>query len=165
MSEICEPPSILLAIYLNDHLAAATGARELARRAATRNRASEYGPFLELLAREIEEDRESLLAIMDALEVKTDPLKVAVGWGAEKLGRLKLNGRLLGYSPLSRLVELETLQLGVHGKLGLWRALAKLELEPLAAAGVALPGLIGRAERQLDELELHRQRAAAEALG
>jgi hypothetical protein len=155
---------MLLGIYLNDHLAGATGGRELARRAATNNRTSDYGPFLERLAQEISEDRESLLAIMRALGVRTDPLKVIVGWGAEKVGRLKLNGRLLGYSPLSRLVELEGLAIGVFAKLLLWRSLEQLEPERLSSAGPALSDLIERAERQLDGLELHRKRAMTEVL-
>lgn len=155
---------MLLAIYLNDHLAAATGGRELARRAAASNRSSDYGPFLERLADEIEEDRESLLSIMRALDVKVDPVKVIVGWGAEKVGRLKLNGRLLGYSPLSRLIELEALGAGIYAKLSLWRSLAQLESGRIAESGVTLLNLVARAERQLDELELHRQRAATEVL-
>jgi hypothetical protein len=155
---------MLLAIYLNDHLAAATGARDLARRSASSNRGSEYGPFLERLAREIAEDRESLLGIMRALKVKVDPLKVLAGWGAEKVGRLKLNGRLLGYSPLSRLVELETLSLGVNGKLALWRSLQQLEPPLLGNADELLAELVDRAQRQLEELELHRRRACTEAL-
>jgi hypothetical protein len=52
-------------------------------------------------------------------------VKVLLGWGAEKAGRLKLNGELLGYSPLSRLEELEALSLGVEGKLALWTALRR----------------------------------------
>ena len=155
---------MLLGIYLNDHLAAATGARDLARRAASSNRGSEYGPFLERLAEEITEDRESLVVIMRALKVKVDPLKVFVGWGAEKVGRLKLNGRLVGYSPLSRLVELETLALGVHGKLALWRSLQQLEPTLLGTADDLLAELMDRAQRQVEELELYRQRACAEAL-
>ena len=110
-----------LAIYLNDHLAGATVGLELARRSAGSNRGSPYGPFLDKLAGEIHEDRESLLEIMRSLQVGVDQVKVSAGWAAEKLGRLKLNGQLLGYSPLSRLVELEALTLGVTGKLGLWR--------------------------------------------
>ena len=155
---------MLLAIYLNDHLAAATGARDLARRATSSNRGSEYGPFLERLAGEIAEDRESLIAIMRTLKVRVDPLKVLVGWGAEKVGRLKLNGRLLGYSPLSRVVELETLYLGVHGKLALWRSLQRLEPTLVGMPDGLLAELVDRAQRQLEELELHRQRACAEAL-
>jgi hypothetical protein len=155
---------MLLAIYLNDHLAGATVARELARRAAASNRDSEYGPFLERLAGEIAEDRESLVAIMRTLKVKVDPLKVLAGWGMEKVGRLKFNGCLLGYSPLSRVVELETLALGVHGKLALWRSLQQLQPVLPGAADRGLPELVDRAQRQLEELELHRLRACAQAL-
>jgi hypothetical protein len=150
---------------LNDHLAGATAARELARRAASSNRGSDYGRFLDRLAAEIGEDRDTLLAIMTALGTSIDQLKVLGGWGAEKLGRLKLNGRLLGYSPLSRLVELEALALGVRGKLGLWRALELLQPQRSALHGFELAQLIGRAERQLDELESYRLQAAAEAFG
>ena len=157
--------AVLLAIYLNDHLAAATGARELARRAAASNRGSSYGDFLDQLATEIEEDRRSLIEIMRALDVRVDALKTLGGWGAEKLGRLKLNGRLLSYSPLSRVVELEVLTVGVHGKLGLWRALQRIEPERPALASADLPALIGRAERQLERLEDQRLRAVSEALG
>ena len=38
-----------------------------------------------------------------------DKLKNVAAWGLEKVGRLKLNGELTGYSPLSRMVELEGL--------------------------------------------------------
>jgi hypothetical protein len=155
---------VLLSIYLNDHLAAATGGRELARRVAASNRSSDYGPFLERLAEEIEEDRESLLLIMRTLDVKVDPLKLIVGWGAEKVARLKLNGRLFGYSPLSRLIELETLGAGLYAKLALWRSLEQLESDRIAGAGITLSDLVARVERQLDELELHRARAVIEAI-
>ena len=155
---------MLLAIYLNDHLAGATVGRDLAKRAAGRNRNSDYGPFLERLAREVAEDRESLVAIMRALDVKIDPLKAIASWGVEKVGRLKLNGRLFGYSPLSRLVELEGITLGVYGKRALWRSLQQVDPERPAIAGRDLSELLARAERQLEELELHRQRAAVEAL-
>ena|SRR5436190_15534297 len=154
-----------LAIYLNDHLAGSTAGRELARRAAARNRGSDYGRVLDRLAREIDEDRDKLQAIMRALEVPIDQLKVLGGWGAEKVGRLKLNGRLIGYSPLSRLVELEALALGVRGKLGLWRALELLAPDQPELQRFDLGCLIARAEEQLDELESNRLRAAADAFG
>ena len=44
----------------------------------------------------------------------------------EKAGRLKMNGELFEYSPLSRLVEFEGLTLGVTGKLSLWKVLEQL---------------------------------------
>ncbi len=155
---------MLLAIYLNDHLAGATVGRELARRAAHSNRDNPaYGAFLDRLAKEIDEDRQSLLAIMGGLNVKVDRLKVLAGWGGEKLGRLKLNGRVRGYSPLSRVVELEGLALGVHGKLSLWRALDRLELGDAAGAN-DLGELQRRAQGQLEQLEEHRLRAVEDAL-
>jgi hypothetical protein len=117
---------MLLATYLNDHLAGATAGRELARRASASNRGSELGRFLEDLARQIDEDRDSLIELMRALGVGVDCVKVVGGWTAAKLGRLKPNGKLLGYSPLSRLLELEGLLLGVRGKLALWQSLAPI---------------------------------------
>ena len=48
-----------------------------------------------------------------ALLTKPDRLKVAGAWAGEKAGRLKLNGHLTGYSPQSRVIELEGLVVGV----------------------------------------------------
>jgi hypothetical protein len=156
---------MLLAIYLNDHLAGSTAGRELVRRAAGSNRGTRYGPFLEELADQIDDDRETLIRIMRALDVGIDRLKVVGAWGAEKVGRLKPNGRLLSYSPLSRVVELEALTLGVTGKLGMWRTLQLLQPEQPALADFDLTELIARAEHQLDGLEVHRAQAVKEALG
>jgi hypothetical protein len=155
---------MLLAIYLNDHLAGSTVGRELAQRAAGSNRGNVYGAFLEGLATEIAEDRETLIAIMRALDVRVDRLKVLGAWGAEKLGRLKPNGRLLGYSPLSRVVELEGLALGINGKLALWRTLENLVSGRPELASFDIATLAERAESQLERLEPHRLRAATEAL-
>ncbi|HEX5375337.1 MAG TPA: hypothetical protein VFW48_04185 [Solirubrobacterales bacterium] len=113
-----------LSIYLNDHLAGATAGVELARRAVGSNRdRPELSEPLEGVCAEIEADRETLERVMDRLEVRRSAVKPAAGWLAEKLGRLKLNGRLHGYSPLSRVVELEGLCIGISGKIELWRAL------------------------------------------
>lgn len=155
----------LLGIYLNDHLAGSTAGLELARRARGENRNSEYGEFLRTLVEEIDEDRQTLKRIMDDLGIRTDPAKVAAGWLGEKTGRLKLNGQLTGYSPLSRLEEIEGLALGVTGKLALWKALRLVADGEPALDGPALDRLIERAERQQRDLEEHRLAAAREALG
>lgn len=154
----------LLSIYLNDHLAGATSGRELAGRAAGNNRGSEYGAFLSDLAREIDEDRVTLLALMRDLSVGIDHAKVIGGWLVEKAGRLKLNGSLLSYSPLSRVVELEALALGVTGKRSLWVALDELSTAELVLSDAGLPELIARADRQLAGLEEQRRRAVVAAL-
>jgi hypothetical protein len=146
----------LLAIYLNDHLAGSTGGVELARRARGSNEGTEFGPPLAALCAEIEADRESLEAVMGELGVDRSRLKPALGWIGEKLARAKPNGQLRGYSPLSRVIELEGLVLGITGKLRLWHLLADLVEGPASAD---LPALIARAEDQRDRVEDLQRRA------
>jgi hypothetical protein len=154
----------LLAIYLNDHLGGSSGGLELARRAAEQNKGTQLGRFLEKLAKEIEEDREALKEIMDAVGVGRDHLKVAAGWTLEKFGRLKVNGRLIEYSPLSRLVEIEGLIVGVRGKLAGWHSLLAVVDEVEGLKRTQLERLEQRANRQLEGLAKHHRRVAAEAL-
>ncbi len=151
----------LLAIYLSDHLAGATGGVELARRARASNRGAKPGEALAEICAEIEADRTMLERVMEQLEVKRNRPKVAGAWAAEKLGRLKLNGRLSGYSPLSRLIELELLHIGITGKIQLWQALDETQSSELAQFD--FPGLVKRAESQRAAVERLRLDAAREA--
>jgi hypothetical protein len=151
----------LLAIYLNDHLAGATGGLALAKRARDNDPDGSSGTSLAKVCAEIETDRETLLAVMDELGVHRDPIKPVIAWLAEKLGRLKPNGRVRGYSPLSRLVELEMLHLGISGKRDLWAALEATLNRRLSRFD--LPELIARADGQRDQIERLRRAAAAEA--
>ena len=75
-----------LSIYLNDHLAAATAGAILARRLAGSNEGTVYGPELEAIANEIDEDRAALLDVMERLSAGHDQLKIALAWGAAALG-------------------------------------------------------------------------------
>jgi hypothetical protein len=156
-------PSKYLATYLNDHLLGATAGTELARRAARENQGSDLGEFLTALAREIEDDRDALLALMSELGVNPDRLKVAAGWTGEKLGRLKPNAQLRGYSPLSPLVELEGLLMGIHGKLAMWRALSEVA-QDLGLDRARFEALSARAERQQADVERHRLDVGRRAL-
>jgi hypothetical protein len=153
----------LLGIYLNDHLAGATGGAELAKRARGANAGNEYGEVLDRIVREIDEDRDALQRLMDTLEVKRDQPKVVVAWVTEKLSRLKPNGQIRGYSPLSRLIELETLALGIGGKVSLWDALTEVAGEDVRLDREELARLTERAERQRSEVWELRGRAAREA--
>jgi hypothetical protein len=155
----------LLGIYLNDHLAGATGGVELMRRLTGRNRGTEYAEPLQEITGEIEEDRKNLELVMSHVGVAPNPVKITAARAAERVGRLKLNGRLLGYSPLSRLEELEAIRIGVEGKLALWRSLRETRGADPRLEGIDLEQLIARAERQRDRLEALRLRAAKDALG
>lgn len=153
----------LLAIYLNDHLAGATLGVELARRLRGSNKDDpEFGPALAQICAEVEADRETLKAVMDRLGVGQSKLKPLAAVLGERLGRLKLNGRLWGYSPLSRLDELELLQIGVAGKRRLWWALEHTHAGELS--GLDPGALAERATEQLRRLEVLHLKAAALAL-
>ncbi len=152
-----------LGIYLNDHLAGATVGVEVARRARGSNEDNpDFGPPLGEICTDLEADRETLKAAMDQLGIgrsKVKPLAATIG---ERLGRLKLNGQLRGYSPLSRLDELEILQIGVAGKRRLWWALEHTHSEDLS--GFDLGELAERATEQLRRLEALHLKAASLAL-
>ena len=101
---------------------------------------------------------------MRRLGVQRSRLKRASTWGAEKIGRMKLNGRLLRYSDLSRVYEAEGLMALIGMKRSMWRSL-KENYGHQELAGVGLDDLIDRATKQLVEVESHRGAAARTALG
>jgi hypothetical protein len=152
-----------LSIYLNDHLAGATVGAHLIRRGLKSDRDHPVAPFLRLLLDEVEEDRATLIRFMKILRIPISAPKSAIAWVGEKIGRLKLNGRLTGRSPLSRQEELEFLILGVQGKRRLWMALSRIS--PPEEIARELDGLISRADSQLSRLEEHWEAAVHEALG
>ena len=154
----------LIGIYLNDHLAGSVMGSRLAKRIARQNEGNEYGTMVAGIAREIEEDKATLHELMERLGIGERRAQMAMAWVAEKAMRLKPNGRLLRYSPLSRVLELEALTMGITGKLELWRSMEAVE------NGAKVPGfdftqLAQRAETQRDQVEDLRVRAAREALG
>lgn len=153
----------LLEIYLADHLAAGAAGLALARRSAGSNAGNETGRFLRDLAAEIGEDHRTLRRVMAQLSFEGSRLKELVALAGEKVGRLKPNGQVRGYSPLSRLLELETLSVGISGKLALWRSLEQLPEVAERLPGIDLTQLVKRAERQRAELEEHRIAAARQA--
>jgi hypothetical protein len=153
----------LLRIYLQDHLAGATGGVELARRARGANEGTTYGDPLAKLADDIEADRSSLESIMEDLGFGADRAKNIGFWVAEKAGRLKLNGQLTGYSPLSRMIELEGLITGVNGKRSLWLTLIDLSGEVPELDADRLRRLRERADQQLEKLHDLRARAGRDA--
>ena len=154
----------LLGIYLNDHLAGATGGAELARRAAGAHGGEQAGA-LHRLAAEIAQDRAALLGFMAALGVPVRRYKVWAAWAGEKATRMKFNGHVLSRSPLSSLEELEMMRLGVEGKAAGWRTLRVLaETDARLDAG-RLDELISRARRQADLLEELRVSAANQVIG
>jgi hypothetical protein len=158
-------PARYLPIYLNDHLAGSTFGLQLAQRVARENRDNELGAFLaDTLMPGIAEDRRTLLDLMARLGIQESRAKVAGAWLGEKLGRLKANGELRSYSPLSRLLELEGLAAGIEGKRALWLALSRVRDRDFRLREMDFERLVERAQSQRDRLESYRLAAACEAL-
>jgi hypothetical protein len=142
--------SRLLRIYLQDHHAASAGGVALALRA--------LGPH-HPLAKQIGRDREALERIMRQLSIPPSAIKVGMVRVAERAGRLKLNGTLFKRSPLSAVIELETLVVGVRGKEALWKALQEADV----GSKDDLEALVESARAQGAELEALRLKAAVKA--
>jgi hypothetical protein len=153
-----------LRIYLSDHRGGAAGGLALARRSAARNRGTPLGVELAHIAEEIEQDVRALDHVAELLAVRTSALKRAAGAIGERIARLKPNGELRGYSPLSRLLEIEGLLAGIDAKRSLWRALAATNDHGLQDAGVDLDELASRAKDQRRRLAEHHRPAARSAL-
>ena len=153
----------MLGIYMNDQLAAGVLWREVARRSAGSNAGTELGAAVERVADRIAEDVATFERIMDRLGIGRSRVKPSLAIAAERMGRLKLNGSLFSYSPLSRFVELDFLAMGIEGKRILWANLRDFAGLAARLADVDFDHLIERAERQRAELEPFRAQAGRDA--
>jgi hypothetical protein len=155
----------LLAIYLNDHLGAATAGVELVRRAAS-NHEGDRGEELSRLADEIAEDREALRDIMKRLGVAESTVKKAAGWVGEKVGRLKPNDHLVSRSPLSDVLELEALRAGTAARIAGFQVLRAVAVHDSRIGKEELETLMERADDQAERLyKIHLQLAQESLAG
>jgi hypothetical protein len=150
-----------LDVYLTDHLAGSTGGVELAQRAAEENSGSDLGSFFSELLADIQEDRATLEDMMKHLGTQPSPIKQAGAWIMEKFSRFKMAA---GSQDLGTLLMIETLEMGVEGKLSLWRALNEVADGYPQLGDYDLKGLMERAEAQIAALEEQRLKAAKTAL-
>jgi hypothetical protein len=152
-----------LSTYLADHLAGATAGVNLARRVARGGDGARARRSLAQVARDIEQDRETLKRFMDEAGVRGSVLKNAAAWLSERVARLKPNGRLSGDPRMHRLHELEMLSLGIAGKQALWQAL-RAAPEAASRGRLDLDALEARAREQRGLVEEERMAAARTAL-
>ena len=146
-----------LSAYLNDHLTHETLGIELARRAGAEHKSTQLGTFLETLSWELEEDRETLVELMDELGIGRNLTAIRA-----TLAEAMRNLRLRGSSPLGTLVALESLDLRISEKLDMWSALR-------AGVGDRVEGFdfdeqVRRAELQAEALVQRRLTVASDAL-
>lgn len=153
-----------LETYLNDHLGGATLGAEHARLIEEQSAGTPLGEVMARLAPEIEADRDELKALMQRVGADESAVKKAGAWIAQQAGRPKFTGATSGDKPLGIFLALETLSLGVAGKLSMWEALSLVEAEHPPLAEIGLARLIDRAKEQRATLEAERLKLAVEAL-
>lgn len=154
----------LLQVYVGDHWAGAGAGAALAKRLVSSNKDSPWYETLHRIMVAIEADQAALARVREALGSSGFSVKRVLARTAEYVGRFKLNGRLIGYSPLSRVLELEALIAGVQAKRQLWSALQRVGAERGRLGGlgdVELQDLERRADEQLTQLiAIHGEAAA-----
>lgn len=153
----------LLGVYLDDHRAGAAGGVALAHRMLDENPDNYLTATLRALADEIEQDRQLLDDVIVRLGHSPNRLKVVMAAAGERFARLKTNGYLRRYSPLSRLEEFEALSAGIMAKASLWRCCELASAGRPQLADIDFDALRQRAELQRAKLETHRERIVDDA--
>lgn len=151
-----------LRLYLDDHWAGAGAGAALARSLAGHNRSTSWSAHLRAVVDDIEADEATLADVRAQLGADGGGFKRLLARVGDRVRVVKPNGRVFGYSPLSRIIEVEALIAGVAGKECLWATL-RSGLPEGTLHSVDLPELQHRAEDQLKRLGSFHDWAAAEA--
>jgi hypothetical protein len=155
----------LLGLYLDDHRAGAAGGVALARRMLEENPDNYLTATMREITHEIERDRRLLDDVITRLGYSPSRLKIVIGSAGAWISRLKANGYVGRYSPLSRLEEFEMLSTGIMSKASLWRCCELAVAGRPEIADVDFDALRRSAEDQRARLEAHRARIVDDAFG
>ena len=145
-----------LGIYLNEHLAGNVAGVELAERLRENNEGTPFGGVLNQMVLEIKEDRATLENLMDRLGIERSAGKQPMGRGLDRITKLRTSRAMGRKAELSRLVDIEALQLGVEDKFAMWRALQEIADLDQRLSKTDFAGLEERAHQQRDTLENYR---------
>ena len=151
-----------LEVYLTDHLAGATAGVNLSQMAAEEHRADDHGPFFGEIASEIKADFETLERLVDELGVGKSATKTA----AAEIGSKVMAPKFVGGDDdqLNAFITLETLSMGVEGKVCMWKALKTVADAYPTLGNYDLDELIARGESQRERIEAERLGVAPQAL-
>ncbi len=152
-----------LANYLHDHLAGSHFAIDLVESLRDQYAGEPLGEFAGALLVGLREDQETLQQVIVRVGKSPTDMKEVAGWLTEKLSRLKL--RRDAGEGLGTFQALETLALGLLGKLALWRAVALIAGIDARVQGFNFEELMARAQEQHDGVEEHRLQIARTTLG
>jgi hypothetical protein len=150
-----------LITYMHDHLAGARFAIELLKTLREDRENVALRTLAEELHYEIEEDRQLLERLADKIGQPQNKIKEGAAWLAQKASLWKLGS---DDSQLSIFEALETLSLGIMGKLALWRALRVLQPDEPILFETDFEMLCQRAEKQFFRVERLRIKLVPRAL-
>lgn len=153
-----------LAVYLSDHLAGARAAIDLLEFVRDQHEGEPMSEFATDMLVEIKADRDVLNDLVRLFEAKrAAAAKEALALVGEKATHVMM--RRHANRGLGTFLALESLALGILGKLALWRALAEIAASDPRLSSVDYDRLITRAKAQHEEAEEHRLRYARTILG
>lgn len=151
-----------LEVYLTDHLAGATAGVNLAQMATEEHRSDEHGAFFGEIASEIKADYETLEQLISELGVGKSATKAAAAEIGSKIMAPKFTGG--DDDELNAFITLETLSMGVEGKICMWKALKTVKDAYPTLGSYDLDDLIARGESQRERIEATRLEIAPQAL-
>jgi len=153
-----------VAIYLNDHLAGASGLLEMLEHIAAAYAGTDAGRVAKALHVEVAEDRDELEQLMASLEIWQSLPRRASAWVSEKLAWLKLRLDDKGGGQLHLLEAMEAVSIGIEGKRLLWVNLESASERSPQLKQLDYTRLIARAEDQRQRVETLRRTAGVAAL-
>jgi hypothetical protein len=151
-----------LDVYLTDHHAGATAGVNLATMAAEEHKADEHGAFFGEIASEIKADYETLERLIADLGTEKSATKSAAAEIGSKMMAPKFTGG--DDDEFNAFITLETLSIGVEGKICMWKALKTVEGSNPTLEGYDIDELLARGESQRERIESKRLEIAPQAL-
>jgi len=137
-----------IAYYVHVHLAGAAAGIDLFGRSGRAQTDREIGDVVLQIREQLIDERRSLRAMADRLQVGESSLLTWSARAAERVGRLKPNGDLLRRTPLTDLVELEAMRDAVAGKIAGWQALLAVADDYAGLDRAELDVLLDQGEEQ-----------------
>ncbi|QGJ71077.1 Hypothetical protein PBC10988_27800 [Planctomycetales bacterium 10988] len=152
-----------LAVYLDDHNALMTAEKELLERTRGENPQPPLGPFLSDCRMAVQEQQNIIQQLLTRLGESPNLIKQGAAWMAEKVGRFKPNASLLEYSPLSRVLELETLFLAAQERGLCWQTLSHVLHDEVEFSQFTFRDYEQQAIQQAETLKSHYFESTLEA--
>jgi hypothetical protein len=150
-------------VYLNDHLAGATAGVDLAKQASERHD-GELREFFAQLADEVSADYNTLTSLMDQMDAHASGAKEVLAKAGSEISDTKFSGESTDDPEFGTFITLETLSIGVEGKLCMWKALKVVADDYPELSSADIDTLIERAQSQRDKIEGKRLEVASTAL-